>query len=69
MPKKIDKKADKDSRKPQTLSVPVRMPADLNELITATAQQVKLSKQDTIRLSLERGVEILKRQLMPELAA
>lgn len=69
MPKKTDKKADNDSRAPKTLSVPVRMPADLNELITTTAEQVKLSKQDTIRLSLERGVEILKRQLMPELAA
>ncbi len=45
------------------ISVPVRMPAALDELITSTAAEVKLSKQDTIRLSLERGLVILKRQL------
>jgi len=45
------------------ISVPVRMPATLDELITSTAAEVKLSKQDTIRLSLERGLVILKRQL------
>ena len=41
------------------------MPRELDALISATASAVKLSKQDTIRLSLERGVEILKRQLNP----
>lgn len=44
-------------------SVPVRMPSELDELITSTAAEIKLSKQDTIRLSIERGVKILKSQL------
>lgn len=48
------------------ISVPVRMPAALDELIASTAQEIKLSKQDTIRLSIERGVQILKRQLTAE---
>lgn len=53
------------------ISVPVRMPTELDELITITATEIKLSKQDTIRLSIERGVQILKRQLTgdPALAA
>lgn len=54
---------EKDARRSGTVSVPVRMPAELDVLITDTAEAVKLSKQDTIRLSLERGLEILKRQL------
>lgn len=54
---------EKDAKRSGTVSVPVRMPAELDVLITDTAEAVKLSKQDTIRLSLERGLEILKRQL------
>lgn len=54
---------DKDARRTGSVSVPVRMPKELDKLITDTAAEVKLSKQDTIRLSLERGVEILKKQL------
>ncbi len=53
------------------IHVPVRMSAELDELITITATEIKLSKQDTIRLSIERGVQILKRQLTgdPAMAA
>lgn len=54
---------EKDARRSGSVSIPVRMPVELDQLITDTAVEVKLSKQDTIRLSLERGVEILKRQL------
>lgn len=54
---------DKDDRRSGSISIAVRMPKELDQLITATAAEVKLSKQDTIRLSLERGVEILKKQL------
>ena len=46
-----------------SVSVPVRLPKELDELITATAKEVKLSKQDTMRLGLERGMSILKQQL------
>jgi hypothetical protein len=51
------------NRPNDNISVPVRMPAALDQLITSTAEEIKLSKQDTIRLSIERGVQILKRQL------
>lgn len=54
---------EKDARRSGTVSIPVRMSVELDALITTTAEQVKLSKQDTIRLSVERGLEILKRQL------
>jgi hypothetical protein len=48
---------------PETVRVPLSMPAELDVLITTTAAEVKLSKQDTMRLSLERGLPILKRLL------
>lgn len=48
---------------PETVRVPLSMPAELDVLITNTAAEVKLSKQDTMRLSLERGLPILKRLL------
>lgn len=57
--------AKKSNTKPQpeTVRVPLSMPAELDTLITTTAAEVKLSKQDTMRLSLERGLPILKRLL------
>jgi hypothetical protein len=48
---------------PETVRVPLSMPAELDALIATTAAEVKLSKQDTMRLSLERGLPILKRLL------
>jgi hypothetical protein len=48
---------------PETVRVPLSMPAELDTLITTTAAEVKLSKQDTMRLSMERGLPILKRLL------
>lgn len=47
-------------------SIPVRLSADLEQKIEAAAEQVKLSKQDVMRLSLERGLEVLIRQLTSE---
>ena len=60
---------EKDARRSGSVCIPVRMPEELDQLITETAAEVKLSKQDTIRLSLERGVAVLKQQLsMPRAA-
>jgi len=59
---------DKDARRSGSISIPVRMPMELDQLITDTAAEVKLSKQDTIRLSVERGLAILKQQLAPQAA-
>ena len=59
---------DKDARRSGSISIPVRMPMELDQLITVTAAEVKLSKQDTIRLSVERGLAILKQQLAPQAA-
>lgn len=47
-------------------NVPVRVPADLNEQIDEAARVTKLSKQDVMRLSMERGLKILVAQLMPD---
>lgn len=61
--------AKKDARKPQSVSLPLRMPADLDQRVTAAAATIGLSKQDTIRLSLERGLGILIEQLNGKAAA
>ena len=49
-------------------SVPVslRVSAELDQLIDETAREVRLSRPETIRLSIERGAQILKRQLTAE---
>jgi hypothetical protein len=49
--------------------VPLRLTADLAVLVNETAVAVKLSKQDTMRLALERGLAVLRQQLAPDLAA
>lgn len=51
------------SRRPESVSVPVRMPSVLDRRITETAEQLGLSKQDTMRLSMERGLKVLIAQL------
>lgn len=43
--------------------VPLTLPDDLKQLIADTAAEVQLSKQDTMRHALRRGLPILK-QLM-----
>lgn len=41
------------------------MPDELEALIEEASEQVKLSKQDVMRLSLERGLPVLLAQLTP----
>lgn len=53
----------KKPSKPERVNVPLAMPAELDARITEAARRVKLSKQDTMRLSLERGLDVLVRQL------
>jgi hypothetical protein len=49
--------------KPKSVSVPVRMSAELENAIETAAGKVKLSKQDTMRLAIERGLDVLVAQL------
>lgn len=55
--------SDRKTRRPEAVSVPVRMPSALDRRITETAEQLGLSKQDTMRLSMERGLKVLIAQL------
>lgn len=43
------------------------MPEELATKVAEASRRVNLSKQDTMRLSLERGLEILVKQLTPEM--
>ena len=45
------------------VNVPIRMPAELEAKIDAAAEKVKLSKADTMRLAIERGLDVLIAQL------
>jgi hypothetical protein len=54
-----DKKTHKSGRRP----VPLSMPEELEVKIEAAAAQIKLSKQDVMRLSMERGLDVLIAQL------
>ena len=58
----------KPPQKPPTdsVNVPIKISADLNAAIGDAARQVKLSKQDVMRLSMERGLSILIAQLTNE---
>lgn len=47
-------------------NVPVSLDPELDQEINETARQVKLSKQDTMRLSMARGLPILLAQLTGE---
>lgn len=66
-----DMSEKKPARRPETVSVPVRLPVSLNDQIDQSASAIGLSKQDTMRLSLERGLKILTAQLgsQPDKAA
>lgn len=56
-------KADSDDRRKESVPVPLRLTAELADLVSETAAAVKLSKQDTMRLALERGLSVLRQQL------
>jgi len=47
--------------KPRDVHVPLRMSADLEREIEATAAAIHLSKQDTMRHAMKRGLPLLKR--------
>jgi hypothetical protein len=51
------------AKKGTGMSVPVHMPAELQEKIESAAGQVRLSKQDVMRLAIERGLDVLITQL------
>ena len=64
--------SDRRSKKPlrpESVSVPVRMSAELDNAIETAAGKVKLSKQDTMRLAIERGLDVLVAQLTTVTAA
>lgn len=58
-----------ERRKPGKVSVPLALPEDLATLVDEAAAAVRLSKQDTMRLALERGLPVLLAQLTAPVAA
>lgn len=59
----------RDSQPEESVSVPVRMPKALAERVTKASEKTKLAKQDVMRLSMERGIDILVAQLSTPPAA
>jgi tetrahydromethanopterin S-methyltransferase subunit A len=49
--------------RPEKVVVPITLSRELEDKIIKASAAVKLSKQDTMRLSMERGIEILVKQL------
>ena len=54
---------NKEPRRPEHISMPVRMPADLKKRVDAASEAIPLSQQDVLRLSIDRGLDILLTQL------
>ncbi len=64
--------SEENARRQETVKVPISMPGELEEKIVSASRRLKLSKQDTMRLSLERGLAVLEAQLtsrVPEMAS
>lgn len=61
--------ARKPTTKKDRITVPLSMPPALDEKIEEAARRVGLSKQDTMRLSMERGLSVLISQLTTEAPA
>lgn len=60
----MKKEAERRPAAPSTdVNVPLRMPHELHSKVNAASVQLKLAKQDVMRLSLERGIDILIAQL------
>jgi hypothetical protein len=55
--------AERERRRPARTQVPLSLPEDLADKVDAAAAEVGLSKQDTMRLALERGLPVLLAQL------
>lgn len=60
---------ESERRKSGKVQVPLALPEELAAKIDAAASEVKLSKQDTMRLALERGLPLLVAQLTQPVAA
>jgi hypothetical protein len=45
--------------KPDFINVPLRVPRDLDDRLKAASDETHVSKQDLMRLSIERGLESL----------
>jgi predicted DNA-binding protein len=61
----------KKQTQPERVTVPFSMPTELDERVEEAARRLGLNKQSTMRLSLERGIDVLIAQLerVPEGAA
>lgn len=55
--------ATKDERRTKHTSIPLRMPQELKTKVDQASDKLNLAQQDVMRLSLERGLEILVAQL------
>ena len=58
------KKNRKTARAKRHRPVPVSMPPELEKRIADAATAVRLSKQDVMRLSIDRGIDVLRAQLL-----
>jgi len=65
----MSERHDNERRKPSKVQVPLAMPEELASQVDAAAAAVGLSKQDTMRLALERGLPVLIAQLTGQTAA
>lgn len=56
------------AKKPKTgtVRVPLAMSSELDSEIDTTAKSVGLSKQDTMRLAIQRGLKVLHAQMTSE---
>lgn len=59
----IMKRRREEKQKAETVNVPVRISAELEERINSAAKDLALAKQDVMRLSIARGIEVLRAQL------
>ena len=59
----MDKKKKPERPASGFVSVPLRLSSELEEKIAKASEKTKLAKQDVMRLSLERGIDILVDQL------
>ncbi len=64
-----ERRDESERRKPGKVQVPLALPVELAEQIDEASVAVKLSKQDTMRLALERGLPVLLAQLTGPVAA
>ena len=56
-------------KQPARVNVPLTMNPDLAAKVDEAAAKTRLSKQDVMRLSIERGIEVLVSQLTSSPAA